>query len=577
MSTRTLPIPSAHRELTVLIDDEALSRTVQLLAASVTKRVNRLASARLVFLDGDAASGAFPLADADQLRPGRRVELRAGANDAPVSVFHGVIVRLALRVREDAAPQVIVDCRHAATALAIEPRSACFVDQTDAAVITALLDGAGLSGDVARDGTTHAQLLQHRTTDWAFMLERAAASGQVVLTNDDTVQVRPPVLEGAPVCRLHFGATILAVDAEIDARIQSAGVTVTTWSPADQAPVSREAEPAPAEGPGNLSADDLATALAPPPRELRHAGLDEAEAQAWADTAHAWARLNKVSGRAKCEGIATINAGDRVTLAGVGARFCGDIWVSGVRHDFDTVQGWKTHVQFGGLPALYPRPASEDGADTGRAIAPGLQIGVVTSNEDPAGEQRVRIRLPLVDAESDGIWARQASLDAGSERGFVFRPEIGDEVVVGFLDGDPRHAVLLGMLHSSAKPAPIAGSDDNHEKGYRSRSGLRLAIDDQHAVLRLDTPAGNHVTLSEQDEAVTIADQHGNAIELTADGIVITSAAALTLKAATELTLESGTALSAVGGTELTLEGTASAELSCAATTAIKGGTVQIN
>ena len=47
-----------------------------------------------------------------------------------------------------------------------------------------------------------------------------------------------------------------------------------------------------------------------------------------------------------------------------------------------------------------------------------------------------------------------ATLDAGKERGTFFRPEIGDEVVVGFLNDDPRHPVILGMCHSSAKPAP---------------------------------------------------------------------------------------------------------------------------
>ena len=84
----------------------------------------------------------------------------------------------------------------------------------------------------------------------------------------------------------------------------------------------------------------------------------------------------------------------------------------------------------------------------------------------------------MISKDDEGIWARVASLDAGKERGFFFRPEIGDEVVVGFLDEDPRHAVILGMMSSSALPAPMKGSDDNHEKGYVSRSGMRLTFND---------------------------------------------------------------------------------------------------
>src|SRR4029079_4890305 len=160
--------------------------------------------------------------------------------------------------------------------------------------------------------------------------------------------------------------------------------------------------------------------------------------------------------------------------------------------------------------------------------------------EDDAGEHRVRVKLPLVGME-DGIWARVASLDAGHERGFFFRPEVDDEVVVGFLEDDPRRAVILGMLHSSAKAAPLTGSNDNHEKVYQSRSKMRMYFNDDKKLMVFDTPAGNKITLSEDDKAVTIEDQNGNKIEMTGAGIKIESAKALELKAGTEIKLESGT------------------------------------
>ena len=77
---------------------------------------------------------------------------------------------------------------------------------------------------------------------------------------------------------------------------------------------------------------------------------------------------------------------------------------------------------------------------------------------DPDKEDRVQIQLPTVDA-NEGIWARVSSMDAGKGRGSFFRPEIHDEVVVGFLNGDPRHAIILGMLNSSANPAPFESKD----------------------------------------------------------------------------------------------------------------------
>ena len=149
--------------------------------------------------------------------------------------------------------------------------------------------------------------------------------------------------------------------------------------------------------------------------------------------------------------------------------------------------------------------------------------------------------------------------------------------MLGFLNDDPRQAVILGMLHSSAKAAPLEGSEDNHEKVYQSRSKMRLYFNDDKRVTQLETPAGNKITLSEKDKGIKMEDQNGNKIEMTPDGIKIESSKALQLKGGTEMKMESGTSFSAKGGTELKLEGTFSAEISSTATTKVKGSLVQLN
>src|SRR5262249_40393044 len=150
---------------------------------------------------------------------------------------------------------------------------------------------------------------------------------------------------------------------------------------------------------------------------------------------------------------------------------------------------------------------------------------------DPDGEDRIKCRLPLISASEVGIWARLATPDAGKDRGTYFRPEIDDEVVVGFLNDDPRYPVILGQCHSSARPAPEPPKDDNHHKGYVSREKLKLTFDDEKKVIVLETPAGNKVTLSEDDKGITMQDQNGNKITLNQDGITVESVKDLVLKA----------------------------------------------
>jgi uncharacterized protein involved in type VI secretion and phage assembly len=157
------------------------------------------------------------------------------------------------------------------------------------------------------------------------------------------------------------------------------------------------------------------------------------------------------------------------------------------------------------------------------------------------------------------------------------RPEIGDEVVLGFLDHDPRQPVLLGMLHSSAHAAPLAPSNDNHEKAFVSRSGMTLHFDDDKRVLTLSTPAGNTLVLDEDARGIRLEDQNGNRLEMGPDGITIDSAGAVTVKSATDTALESGSAFGVEAGSELKLEGAAGAELASGGSTKLRGSLVQIN
>ncbi len=577
--TRTLPIPAEHREFTVKIDGKAVGREHQLLGVYAIKTVNKIASARLVYLDGAAAASDFPLSNADLFIPGKSIEILAGADKEPVSLFKGIVIRQQLKVRDHTAPQLIVECRHLAVKLTVGRKNAYFVDRTDSDIISELLEKAKIEADVERTSVTHKQQVQYNSTDWDFLLSRVEANGKLVFTNDKQVKVKAPVFNSTPVCTLKFGATILELDAEIDARIQYSAVKSVTWDSAQQTVLKKEAANPKIQEQGNLSSKNLAGVVGLNYYRLQHIAVSEEEAQAWADAQWLKSQMSKVSGRVKCEGIAKVNPGDIVTLSGVGDRYNGNVFVTAVRQDFDTVQGWKTNIQFGSVEKWLAEENTVS-APKAAALLPGvngLQIGIVVSNEDPDGEHRVRVKMPLVNNEEDGTWARVAALDAGNERGFFFRPEVGDEVVLGFLNDDPRQAVILGMLHSSAKDAPLKGSDDNHEKVFQSRSKMKLYFHDQKKVMRLETPAGNKLTLSEEDKAIKIEDQNGNKIMMTSDGIKIESTKAIALKAGTELTIESGTSLKAKGGANLKLEGTSGVELSSTAITTIKGSLIKLN
>ena len=276
--------------------------------------------------------------------------------------------------------------------------------------------------------------------------------------------------------------------------------------------------------------------------------------------------------------IARNEPGQVIKLNGFSKRFNGNVFVTGIRQSFGG-SIWETDVQFG-LPEqwLYQRDDTIDKPASG--LIPGingLQIGIVTQLEnDPDGEDRVKIQLPLVDTK-DGIWARVASLDAGKDRGSFFRPEIQDEVVVGFLNDDPRYPVILGMLNSSAKPAPIQAKDTNHDKGFITRSKMKLTFNDEKKVVLIETPKGKKIEINDDSDSITFSDQHQNKISMTSDGISIESGKNISLKtSAGDITMEAIN-IEAKANAKFSAQANAQAQLQSSGQTVVKGSIVNIN
>ncbi|RQS65779.1 type VI secretion system tip protein VgrG [Burkholderia sp. Bp8963] len=585
--TSTIPTAATPDVCTavILVGGQVVPDTLHLLSLTVSRELNRIPSASLQFDDGEAAKATFPASNSDLFVPGKAIEIQLGYRSQNETVFKGTIVKQHLKVRKSGGV-LSVDCYADAVKLTAARKSHYFVGKKDSDIMEDILVAHAMSHDVEATLPNLDEVVQYDATDWDFVLCRAEANGQVVMVGDDRITIARPRMDGAPVLQMTYGATVLELDVEMDARWQSKGIKAVSWNAADQATVSADGSEPATPLAGNIGAADLARVLGDDTDEITHGGaIDQPQLQAWADARLMRMRLARLRGRARCQGFAGVLPGKIVQIGGIGARFEGKLYVSGVRH---TLSGgnWETDVQFGLNPALFaetynlrPLPAA--------GLLPsvlGLQIGVVTQlGNDPAGEDRIKCRLPLVSTSDDGIWARIATLDAGKGRGTYFRPEIGDEVVVGFLGQDPRFPVVLGQCNSSAKPSPEPARDDNNHKGYVSREKLKLTFDDEKKAISFETPAGNRIVLSEDGKSIVLQDENDNRITLDANGITIESAKDLVFKAAKDVKLSGMNAeFSAQSGFKAT--GTGTAELSGAqtkingdATTVISGGMVRIN
>ncbi|WP_349437984.1 type VI secretion system tip protein VgrG [Pararhizobium sp. A13] len=583
----TIPTPSTPDVCTiaVLVGDKEIPGWFHILSVTVNRELNRIPSALIQIEDGEAAKATFAASNAEYFLPGKSIEIQLGYRAQNQTVFKGTIIKQRIKVRKS-GNVLSVECFADIVKASSGHRSRYFVDKTDSDIMEEVLDAHGLAKEVEATSATLGQVVQYDATDWDFLLCRAEANGQVVMVGDDKVRVAIPAADGSPALQISYGSTVLELDAEIDARWQSKGIKASAWSAADQALVEADGNEPSTPAAGNIAAADLAKVLGDTIDEIRHGGaIDTAQLQTWVDARLLRMRLARLRGRARCQGFAAVLPGKIVEITGIGERFEGKLYVSGVRHSV-SAGNWETDVQFGLNPELFAethnlRPLPAAGL---LPNASGLQIGVVTALEnDPEGEDRIKCRLPLVGSNEEGIWARLATLDAGEKRGTFFRPEIDDEVVVGFLNDDPRDPVILGMCHSSAKAAPEPAKDTNHHKGYVSREKLKLTFDDDKKIIGLETPAGNSFALSEDAKGIVLKDQNGNKITLDDSGITIETDKDLVLKAGKDVKL-SGMNTEFSAKSAFKASGTATAEMSGAQTkisgdamTVIKGGMVQIN
>jgi Rhs element Vgr protein len=585
-----IPDTSRHgvNSFGIMIDNVAINPAYQVISIVVNKEINRVPTAKIIFRDGEAATRTFEVSNSNDVIPGKKIVIQFGRDGQNQQVFKGIITKNAIKVKENGNSELYVECKDETIKMAIGRKSRYYENVKDSQLFDELIGRyPGLGADAQATTLTHKELVQHHISDWDFLLLRAEANSMLVHVNDGRIKIAKPDTSAAPALQVTYGSSVLEFEAEMDARTQWKNVEASSWDYANQQLFKADTSSIPFTEHGNIPGSELAETIKLDKYLLHHSGhLPEQELQDWTDGIMMRSRLSKIRGRARFHGYNQVNTGDMVRLEGVGDRFKGKAFVTAIRQEMGNGM-WDTHIQFG----LDPQPYAflhEDMNDASAAglmgAVRGLQIGkVVQLQNDPDGEDRILVRMPVIDNTAQGIWMRVASLDAGASRGAFFRPEIDDEVIVGFINDDPRDAVVLGMLHSSARPSPISAQDVNHEKGFTTRSSMHLSFNDDTKTITIDTPAGNKITLDEQGTKIEITDQNSNKMTMNAQGIKLESPLNVEIKAGVNLTLGAGAQLSIGGATlgikadgNVSVEG-AVAKLASQGITEISGSLVKIN
>lgn len=591
MEELIIPNPSQHDVVSynILLDGTDMDASYEILSISIDKEINRIPTAKILIKDGDASLAQFEISNKNDFIPGKEIIIKIGFDSNNKQVFKGLITKHQVRVKENGNTQLMIECKDYAMRMTLGRQSKYFLESKDSDVIDTIISNyENLAADVEDTQLKHHELIQHHVTDWDYVILRAESNGMLVNVNDGDISVKKPDTSTDPVLQITYGSSIMEFEAEMDARSQWTKVQASSWDYKNQELFTAEIDEANSfSQAGNVSGATLGASNKLDQYQLHHSGhLLEQELQSWVDGTMMRSRLAKIRGRARFTGFSDIKPGDMVKIAGIGERFNGNSFVTAVRQDVGDGT-WYTNIQFGLSPEQYSsvHPDLNESPSAGLLGAiKGLQIAKVLQLEnDPEGEDRILVKIPVIDNSSNGTWVRIACLDAGKDRGSFFRPEIDDEVIVGFINNDPRHAIMLGMLNSSAKPAPLSATDENDEKGFFTRSNMRVHFNDAKKIITIDTPAGNSIVLDEDGSKIEIKDQNANKITMDSSGIKLDSPRDVEIKAGLNLKISAGSAIE-ITGNSMKVNGTASMNLESASTkissfgvTEISGSLVKIN
>jgi phage baseplate assembly protein gpV len=146
----------------------------------------------------------------------------------------------------------------------------------------------------------------------------------------------------------------------------------------------------------------------------------------------------------------------------------------------------------------------------------GIAIAKVTGRMD---DGRYELRFLSMGGDAPSAPARMMMPNAGNKRGMYWMPEIGDEVVVGFENGDSNAPIILGALYNAESPTPDQAkpSGDNNVRTIVSRSGHEITLDDSpgSGKIKLKTKDGRSLTLDDTPPGkIVLETPLGLAIEL---------------------------------------------------------------
>lgn len=540
----------------VYLNGTVLPSYYQIISVQVKQGFQYISSAQiLIKQDVGFYEPVIPDPLAKKPLSGEKVSVKANLDGEEVVLFEGFIVKHNYK-NSTQGTRLQLTAKNKIVNMSMSTKTEVFANQTDREILDIISQNNGFSVSTTLNVTNqltnrHTQLVKHEVSDWDYINLRAEANSCFVFTENETIYVDKPTVEVNPlkIITANYGVNVYELQLEQDDRknqIENELISFDTSSL--ESVVTQEEE---------LSLPTSNTNVKGKHSAINYRTYNELEAAQLVGSSKQLKTISTVNGVAHIQANLSIKPGATLKINGYNDVVNQSYIITSLMHDYSQ-SGFSTHIQFG---LNHQSFACKYNLAQKTQQAPLIVSGIVIQLEqDPDNLYRILVNIPSWKNAQESVWARITTPYAGDNYGLVLLPEIGDEVIVTFIGNDFDSPIVIGSTFNPRTIPHTPYEDDNFDKVFITKKGMKWSWNDEKAIHEISTPAGNKILISEDSQSIIIEDQNRNKIEMKNDAINIESNLDINLKATNKIKLEA-----------------ANIEVNASGISEIKGGLVKIN
>ena len=181
------------------------------------------------------------------------------------------------------------------------------------------------------------------------------------------------------------------------------------------------------------------------------------------------------------------------------------------------------------------------------------ELATVKENNDDKGQGRVKVAFDWQKNGKTTNWIRVQTPNAGvsgavsKNRGWVFVPEVGDQVMVSYEHGNPDRPYVTGSVFHSGSGK--GGDKDNKVKSIITRSGNAIVFDDETGSIVITDQTGKQLIILDGTDAITVMAKRSITLTNEAESVIVMDDKSIGLQADT-IALEGRKSVTLLSGNE---------------------------